>query len=190
MTAIVGITTEGGAILGYDSASSNGETGRIDATLNPKARQLTEWLAFGFTWSWRYGQILMHHVTIDDRVWEEGVDEYEWVVTQFIPAARAALKEHGYMKKTDEREEAGQMLLAVRNRLFVFQSDLSVTESGRGFDAVGSGADEAKGALHALQSLQNLGGMDPGAKVMTALSAAADLNAFVRTPFRVLETRA
>ncbi len=89
------------------------------------------------------------------------------------------------MKIENSREEAGEVLLAVRDKIVVVYSDFSVAASVRGFDAIGAACNEARGAL---QILNGSGGAQDAAK--RALHAAEVLNAAVQGPFHFLRTRA
>jgi len=126
------------------SADSNGVAGgttipRVDS----KLIQFGDNIIVGFTSSYRMGQILRHHVTFPPPSSNVG----EWLVEGFIPTFRAALAEHGWMKKDSEREEGGVFLIAHPWGIATIEDDFQVGEH-RDYYAVGSGRDVALGALH------------------------------------------
>lgn len=68
------------------------------------------------------------------------------------------------------------------NKMFYLDADLSYWETHNPFLAIGSGAEFALGALHALES-----SVHTVAKVEAGLEAAAAFNPFVRVPFHIQE---
>jgi hypothetical protein len=180
VTCVVGISTKRGSLIAFDSfASANGKgTVRRDM----KGAQLTPEVAFGYTYSYRYGQIITHHLDLPP----VETDPFAWAVQKFVPATRTALREHGWLKKENDREEAGQLILAVRNRVFVIHSDHSVQESTERYTAVGSGDEVALGAIEAL--LHARAGLTDEDIARAALQAAAKLCTGVRAPWHFLRT--
>ncbi len=64
MTCIVGVAEPGkGAVVGFDSLGALGWAKTVRA--DDKGAQLTPWLAFAYTTSYRFGQILAHHLTFE-----------------------------------------------------------------------------------------------------------------------------
>jgi ATP-dependent protease HslVU (ClpYQ) peptidase subunit len=167
MTCIVGIKSERGVLIGGDTQGSGGwnQRDRMDdkVFLLGKHRRV----AVGFTSSYRMGQILRFHLTLPDL--DSDLDPYEWAVTRFVPAAREALKAHGYVKIENSREESGTFLLAVRDRLFSVHDDFQVAEVAAPYNACGCGEEYAMGALHAVEKMKGA----PRWKLRVALEAAA-----------------
>lgn len=184
MTCIVGIKTPSGVLLGGDTQGSGGydKRDRLDGKVFSLGKHRR--VAFGFTTSYRMGQIIRYHLTLPDL--DADADEYEWAVTKFVPAARAAFKEHGYQKIENSREEAGTFLLAVRGRLFTIYDDLQVAEHDAPFAACGCGEDYAIGALHVMEKMKGA----PRWKVRMALEAAARFSSGVGRKFTFVETSA
>jgi ATP-dependent protease HslVU (ClpYQ) peptidase subunit len=183
MTCIVGVTSETGVVLGADSLHSNGFTWHEAKT--PKLFKPRPWLALGYTTSWRWGQLLgqmLRQVRID----EQDHDAFEWMLSVFVPTARKATKDGGWMGTDEGREEGGVALAAVRNRLFLLQPDWSVLETAAGIDACGSGE------YHALTAMICARDLEPD---MAAVDVAgfglrhAELQVTtVRAPFHFVET--
>lgn len=179
MTCIVGIRTDSGVLLGGDLQGTSGldSIDRVDG----KVFNLSPQVAFGFTSSYRMGQILRFHVECP--LHAEDSDEYRWAVTKFIPAVRVAFTEHGYKRKENEVESGGTFLLAIRARLFKIHSDFQVGERADGFDACGSGEDYALGAFHATATAK-----DPRKRAEISLAAAARFNVGVGQTSSYVET--
>lgn len=94
---------------------------------------------FGFTSSYRFGQILEHGLQ-DPVVPENPADVYRWLITVLVPDIKAALKDSDY-------EGGGNCLIGVRGQLWELQTDFSVLRSVKGYAAVGSGYEYALGSL-------------------------------------------
>jgi hypothetical protein len=136
-----------------------------------------EWV-FGFTSSFRMGQLLRYSLKLPEPP-QRGL--YGWMVTTFVDAVRATLKEGGFASKTNETESGGTFLVGIQGHLFNVESDFQVGHPARGWHAVGCGQAEARGALFASTSTAN-----PRKRVLTALEASAALNGGVSAPFKVV----
>lgn len=176
MTCIVGVVHEGKVHIGGDSAGVAGYsmTVRADQKVFTNGK-----FVFGFTSSFRMGQVLRYAFTPPERLPSKSVDAY--MVTDFIDAVRAVLKSSGYAQKDQEQEIGGTFLVGYEGRLFKIDCDYQVGESVDGYDACGCGQDIAVGALFATKAA----GLDPAARVSLALGAAESYSAGVRGPFKV-----
>lgn len=134
-------------------------------------------MIFGFTSSFRMGQLLRYTLKVPH--YEPEIDVERYMSTVFIEAVRQCLKEHGWSKKTNEQETGGTFLVGYKGQLFFIDDDYQVGWSADGWDAVGCGHDLAKGALFASAHMT---GSD---RVHMALSAAERCSAGVRGPFHV-----
>lgn len=178
MTCIVGMTDGTTVTIGGDSAGVAGYDLSVRADRKVWARD-DGWV-FGFTSSFRMGQLLRYKLTPPAQA--EGQDLEAYMVTTFVDAVRQVLKDGGYAKVESNVERGGTFLVGRRGRLFVIDSDYQVAESVRPFEAVGCGESFALGALHALHGY-------PGAaewRVRRALSIAEGCSAGVRAPFHVV----
>lgn len=149
MTIIVGYKKDGKVFIGGDTQGSSGwdKTYRKD-----KKVFISHGIAYGFTSSYRMGQILMYHsaeVLCNSR--DENIHKY--VVTCLVPMWREILKNNGYIKNDSGREESGQFLIGIDGRLFSIHSDMQVAESSFDYDAVGCGRTYALGAIMACKSI-------------------------------------
>jgi ATP-dependent protease HslVU (ClpYQ) peptidase subunit len=136
MTCIVGIENNGVVHLGGDIQGTGGNNKIVHT--QPKVFN-RKGVLFGFTTSYRFGQILEHSLPTPV-VPEDQDDVYRWLITVLIPDIRKALRDEGY-------EGGGNCLIGVRGQLWELQNDFSVLRSVRGYAAVGSGYEYAMGSL-------------------------------------------
>jgi hypothetical protein len=174
MTCIVGLVNDGKVYIGGDSAAVSGDslTVRSDEKVFANGRFL-----FGFTSSFRMGQVLRYGFR--PPAYYPDNDVMAYMVTDFIDAVRAALKEAGFARKDDEAESGGTFLVGFKGRLFKVCDDYQVGEA-TGYDACGCGQDIAFGALFASPAIE------PQARVIQALRAAEAHCSGVRGPYQVL----
>lgn len=176
MTCIAGYADGlGHVVIGGDSIASNG----YNAQQVRSAKVFTNGpLVIGYTTSFRFGQIAQYHVKPNDG-WQT-MPPLHYLITDFVPLLRAALKEHGFAMKDKDREEGGTMLVGLRGQLFSVQSDYSVLEVLGGIDACGAGEDIAIGAMWA--AVHN-GVKRVDQVVANGLEAAGTYSALVRPPY-------
>jgi ATP-dependent protease HslVU (ClpYQ) peptidase subunit len=174
MTCIVGIVQDGTVYIGGDSAGVAGWD--IMTRADRKVFRNGAFL-FGFTSSFRMGQLLHYAFTPPPHIVGMEIDRY--MATVFIDALRACLKEGGYARKESDQEKGGTFLVGYRGHLFAIEHDYQVGETIFGYNAVGGGSQVALGALHATADLE----MDPVARAERALAAAETFNNGVRSPF-------
>jgi ATP-dependent protease HslVU (ClpYQ) peptidase subunit len=172
MTCIVGIAKDGVVTLGADSAGTAG----YDRKIRKDRKVFTNGhLIFGFTSSFRMGQLLQYSLTPPPI--NEGQEQYEYAVKALIPAIRDTLRAGGYTHTDNGREEGGVFLVGFRGRLFYIGSDFQVGENTQGIESVGCGDAYALGAMHALPDAE------PRARLQAGLDAAAAFSAGVAGPF-------
>lgn len=179
MTCIVGLVQRGTVYIGADAASVSGWTSRV--TKLPKVFRRGPFL-IGYTTSFRMGQLLEHALEVPPQVTRgRGVehDDLRYMVTVFAESVRQLLKDRGMAKVEANTESGGQFLVGYRGRLYSVQADFQVNEMADGFDAVGSGAEFALGAMLALK------GTPPVARIRRALEISAHFNMGVCPPFVV-----
>lgn len=188
MTCIVGVAKPGdGAVLGADSLGGDGAYWHEIAT--PKLYQPRSWLAFGFTTSWRFGQVLGHELELGkDRELLPAIerDPLDWVVRTLVPAMRTALSAAGYTRKKDEHEEAGTAVVAIRDRVLVVQDDYSIVEPASGVATCGYGYAVARVAAAVARDLEPA--MQAADLAGLALRHAELAAPWVRGPFHFAST--
>ena len=176
MTCIVGFVEGATVWMGADSAGVAG----YDLTVRADQKVFRNGpMLFGFTTSFRMGQLLRYALHIPDH--DPRLDAEKYLSTTWVDAVRECLKNKGWASKKDERETGGTFLVGYKGRLFYVDDDYQVGESVDGFDACGCAGQIAKGVLFA--SATHLTGR---ARVELALQAAERFSAGVRAPFHVL----
>jgi hypothetical protein len=178
MTCIVGLESEGRVWIGGDRAAVE-SSHFLTHCEQPKIFRRGE-MVFGYTSSFRMGQLLQYRLTIPEIGEGQPLDEY--MVTSFIDAVRACLKEGGYTRVDCERETIGTFLVGVRGHLYVVDDDYNVRRDNGGFNAVGSGLSVALGSMHSTAKLR----MHPRERIAMALEAASTFVTTVRGPFDVI----
>lgn len=174
MTCIVGIVEDGKVHIGGDSAGVSG----LDLVVrkDKKVFRNGEYI-FGFTSSFRMGQLLAFTFNPPKNKGKTKVDTYEFMVNTFIPELRKCLKEGGYAETHNGAERGGIFLVGYQGRLFMIDSDYQVGEPVDNFAACGCGENIALGAMYATKELP------PLTRLETALMAAERFSAGVRAPF-------
>lgn len=175
MTCIVALEHKGKVYMGGDSAAVSGWD--IQASASPKVFLVGDFL-IGYTSSFRMGQLLQYNLEIPENAC--GKDDMKYLVTQFIPAVRNCLKDGGYTKVDNNKEEGGAFLVGYRGKAYLVSSDFQITRMTSGFIAVGCGENYAIGAL-AVNKITH-----PENAVIRALEVAAMFSAGVCAPFHVI----
>lgn len=178
MTCIVGLVHENKVYMAGDSAGVSGLN--ITVRNDEKVFRKGEFI-FGFTTSFRMGQLLRYKLEIPYHKPDQ--DIYEYMVTDFVEAVRTCLKEGGFARNDNGEEWAGQFMVGYRGRLFVIESDYQVGMPQLPYHALGCGEEYAKGSLYSLQIMN-----DPEGALLKALGAAQTFSAGVRDPFICVRT--
>lgn len=174
MTCVIAIKDKGVVYMGADSAGSDLYT--IRTRIDPKIHKVGPFM-FGFTTSFRMGQLLAHAFKAPDRDPRVATDKF--MATTFVDAVRDCLKSGGYAAKANEVEQGGTFLVAYEGRVFTVYGDYQVAEGALSYEAVGCGTDMAMGSLFSTQG----GSMAPSARIDLALRAAEAFSCGVRGPF-------
>jgi ATP-dependent protease HslVU (ClpYQ) peptidase subunit len=177
-TAIAGIAKEGTVWIGGDSAGIDVTNLALTVRADEKVF-INQNFIFGFTSSFRMGQLLRYSFSPPGQVQDQDLNEY--MVTTFIDAVRDCLKEGGFQEKENEVESGGTFLVGHQGHLFTVDSDYQVGESLDGYDAVGCGGQIAKGSLFSTKDL-----IDQEYRIKLALQAAEHHSGGVRAPFNIL----
>lgn len=136
MTCIVGIEHNGHVFMGGD-IQGTGSNNKVIHT-QPKVFN-KKGVLFGYTTSYRFGQILEHALS-DPCIPEDDGDIYRWLITTVVPEIIAVLKSAEYVG-------GGNCLIGVKGQLWELQNDFSVLRSTLGYAAVGSGYEYALGSV-------------------------------------------
>lgn len=174
MTCIVGFVEGNTVWMGGDSAGVGG----YDLTVRADQKVFRNGpMLFGFTTSFRMGQLLRYALTVPDH--DPRVEVEKYMTTAFIDAVRECLKTHGWASKDKESEQGGVFLVGYKGRLFYIGSDYQVGLPADGYDAVGCGEQIARGALFASTHLLGK------ERLEIALLAAERCSTGVRGPFHI-----
>lgn len=175
MTCIVGIVDKGRVYIGGDSAGVGG----YDLSIRKDQKVFENGgFLFGFTSSFRMGNLLQYKLTVP-KVSNDS-DLMEYMCTEFIDSIRSCLKDGGYCRIENGVENGGVFLVGGYGRLFAVHGDYQVAETVCGYDAVGCGAEIALGSLFSTK------GEAARKRINKALNAASFHSAGVSPPFKVL----
>lgn len=177
MTAIVAWCEDGKVWMGGDSAGVNGLEIRTRA--DSKVFKNSDML-FGYTSSFRLGQLLRFSLTIPEQPRKK--DDYVYLCTDFIDAVAKVLEEKKYAQVNNNEISIGVFLIGYKGNIYRIDNDLQVGQPMLNYEAVGCGVDLAMGALYALNNYK----MEPKERILSALKAACEFSAGVRPPFVIL----
>lgn len=187
MTAIAAYARNGVVTMGGDSgAIADSHYLRIAAT--PKVFEVGP-LIIGYTSSFSMGHALQHRLSFSEQeasmIPKGAADLDAWMATTFADKARAAMREAGYLKTDNGRDEGGQFLVGVKGYIYTFADDFHALRVAEGYAACGSGVTACMAAFYAL--LKSGANTPVRDGVLIALEAAESCVATVRGPFHIIE---
>ena len=177
MTCIVGLVHDGDVFIGGDSAGSNDAFDmmiRADEKVFKK-----DGMVFGFTSSFRMGQILRYSFIPPSQAVGQG--DYEYLCGPWIDSLIDCLKEKGYASVANNNVTGGTFLVGFNGSLYRIDDDFQVGMRVDHYDSVGCGGRYAIGAMSMLIDDD----ISPEEKINKALAVAARFSAGVRGPFVV-----
>jgi len=178
MTCIVGIEIPGvGVLMGADSCASDGYK---SYKITDSKLFIKNGVSFGYTTSFRFADILKHHVVIPDNT--TGLSDSEFLIKEVVFEIREKLKEHGYSKIANNNEIGGEALIGYRGKLYELQSDYSLMGYTHGYGSCGSGMYYALGSLYTTKNSK----ISDKDRLTWALMAAAEYSPGVSPPFTFL----
>lgn len=178
MTCVVGIETPDGVVMGADSFCGT-DDGTQSCVVDDKVFRRGAWL-FGLAGSARMGELVRYGLKLGDPP-RSGVRRA--LSLQFLPAI-SELARDKYVEIADSQGQkfaSMDLLVGVRGRLYIIRGDMTIGRNDTGFEAIGSGAQAALGALHAMPK-----GWSSRRRILCALSAAERWASGTRRPFRVV----
>jgi len=183
-TCIVALKQGGKVYLGGDSAGVNVGSLKIVIRKDRKVFQRKDsngniW-QFGFTTSFRMGQLVQHVLTIPPLNPSEK-DLFAHMVKNFIPALQKCFRDGGFEQKDKERVTGGTLIIGLRDTIFKIEDNYQVAMEAEDFTAVGCGEQFALGAFYATKGIK-----DPAKRILTALAAAETFSAGVSRPFHII----
>jgi ATP-dependent protease HslVU (ClpYQ) peptidase subunit len=178
MTCIVGWIEGNDVWMGADSAGVAG--------LNIRTREdekifVKDEMIFGFTSSFRMGQLLRYMLQIPEQSSKK--DDYQFMCSDFIDAVIKCLEKNKYAKIRENEISGGTFLVGYKGNLYVVENDFQVGKINKGYDSCGCGENYALGALHAMEGQK----VKPEERINRALEAAQEFSAGVRGPFNILK---
>lgn len=186
MTCIVAVKHNKNIYMGGDSLGSNTsfqKVVRLDEKVFVKGDMI-----FGFTSSFRMGQILQYVMESPER--PEGISDMKYLVAYWIPALIECFEEQGYKGEKPEEEgdssgtkKGGTFLLGYRGTIYHIEDDFQVGVPADQYSAVGCGADLALGAVF---TAKKSGLKEPEKIITVALEAAEKFSAGVQRPFVIM----
>lgn len=177
MTCIVGLVHGESVWMGADACA--GSIYSASAIVSPKVFKRGP-LLWGYTTSFRFGQIIEHALDVPARTTQTTDDAY---IFDCMEALRVVLADRGYRNEHGgEASPGGEALLGYNGCLYNVQADFSFIRRARGYDACGCGVDYALGSLHTTKDQC----IEPIAKVLVALEAAEAHSPGVTGPWTVL----
>lgn len=107
---------------------------------------------FGYTTSFRMGQIIEYSFEIPERGYDEPLDYY--IYTKFVNSLRKCFDKNGFGgtdSKNNTGDVGGSFIFIVDNRIFEMQDDFAILEHSTNFCSVGAGQFHAIAAMEALK---------------------------------------
>jgi len=186
MTAIAGIVDKdtGVVYIGGDSAGAGDHHVLVRDTPKVFKRMVMgDWMVFGFTSSFRFGQILEYCFEPPELTTGFGLT---YMVSAFIPALRNTLNREYWLKTRDGVAEQGAFMIGYKSRLFGVECDFSVFPTIHGYHACGYGADMIRSSLYT--SGRVVPKIHCSDRIGIALASCAEFSRGIRPPFTILST--
>lgn len=164
MTCIVGLKKDDKIYIGGDTLGSNlySKTVRMDDKVFIKDDMI-----FGFTSSYRMGQILRYSFTAPERS-VKVIDDMTYLVNDFIPALINCYSKFHWLTKEKDVASGGTFLLGYKKRLFAIYNDFQVAESIDDYCSCGCGEDFALGSMYSTEQSS----LTPEDRITKAIEAA------------------
>lgn len=178
MTCIIGFVKDGKVFIGGDSAGVAGLNYHIRE--DKKVFKKKD-MVFGFTSSFRMGQILRYCFDIPDH--DPKRDDFDYLCTDFIDGLIKSFKDKGYARTENDEVSGGVFLVGYKGNLYQIYSDFQVAKIQRPFDACGCGERYALGAMEVMTKDKS---QDPEKIITEALIVAESYSAGVRGPYNIV----
>jgi hypothetical protein len=161
--------------MGGDSAGIGGHSNELlELRADTKVFRNSPYL-IGVVGSWRVNQLLKYKMLpLSGIVHQRNL--HEFMCSVWLPAVRRLLA-------TDGCQDNFELLVGIHGKLFHVYDREQVAEIRENYDAAGSGAQIARGAMYAMDNTDR----PPEVKILTALDAAERFCAHVRGPLHFVE---
>lgn len=179
MTCVVGMVENGDVHIGADSRGSAGHT---YMTRKDSKVFIVEDFIFGFTSSFRMGQIIKYHFNPPPRTENQSIDNY--IHTTVLEHIIKILTNKGYNRISNNSIEGGVFLMGYKGNLYEIEEDFQIGQTYSSYSAVGCGEDFAKSCLW---TIDNLGfPLSITDKIKMAIKCAAEHSSGVDTNINLL----
>jgi len=179
MTCIIALAQDGSVYMGGDSAGVDVQTLAVHVRTDAKVFITGEFI-FGFTTSFRMGQLLQYSFTPPEHPPEKCTMAY--MVTDFIDAIREVFSAKGFLTKLNEGEVGGDFLVGYRGKIYEIANDFQVGTMAVNYASLGCGADFAQGVMFATSDM-----VSPESRITLALDAAEYFSGGVTRPYKILK---
>lgn len=140
MTCIIGLECSDGAVIGGDYCGSNGFTYH---TMVPSKVFSHSGMIFGYTSTFRFGQIVEHMLDNNSLYPPHYADDtYRWLVKDFVPKLQKLLREEEY-----PTSNGCSAVMVINGQVWELQGDMSVLRNDLGLVTVGSGTYHAESSV-------------------------------------------
>lgn len=173
MTCIAGIAQNGKVWMGGDSGTC-GEVSQVDAI--PKVVKRNGVL-IGTCGDARLADLMRFCLKVPRLKKDEDVDSF--MASRFTAAIRKCFSDHAYPHKEYDSAYDGMMLVGIKGRLYEVDGNYALSRVADGYNAIGSGAQVALGALEVTQ------GEKAEKRLEAALRASAKYCDGVLAPFTI-----
>lgn len=172
MTCVVAYIDKDG--VGHIAADSAGTSVSQHYRNDNKAKKIFKKndMMFGYTTSFRMGQILEHCLKLPDR--NENITDYHYLISQLIPEIRKVFLSENYMLSTEK--EGGNFLIVWNGNIYEVQSDFSVMDRSDSFASVGSGYKEAGSVMKTMLEYDIIEKIGPEEAVRKAIEITSRSN--------------
>lgn len=178
MTCIVGLVHNNKVYIGGDSAGVAGFSLQIRA--DEKVFKKKNFI-YGFTSSFRMGQLIRYKFKEPDFYTDYDIDEY--LHNQYLDGLIKCFKDNQFAQIKDSEIYGGHFLMGFKGGLYHIQSDFQIAKCITNYNSVGCGEDIALGCLYGIKDQD----LDPQTKIIIALEAAENFSAGVRGPFHIVD---
>lgn len=137
-----------GDSIGVDSESMS-KVERLDGKVFRKQDML-----FGFTTSFRMGQILQYQFDLPE--YHSDGDAHQYMVRKFIPCLLDQFEADRYLKYVDSVASGGDFIVAFDGNIFVVESDFQVGHVKDFHYSIGCGGEYALGSMHTYDYMSSL----------------------------------
>lgn len=180
MTIIIGLEDKGTVFMGGDSAVTTWPN-CVEVVRDKKVFFMGDML-LGSAGALRTSQIVRHGLSFRYQFEQESLMDY--LVNGIAEPMRDALKERGASKiEANEETSLNWWLLGYRGKVYEIDGGFSITNTTRGFTAIGSGRDFALASMLALKHLP------PKERILESLKIAGKFDSYVKPPYYVLELK-